>query len=77
MIMVSKGVGTVKDAPELGGYGLLRTVSAPRKGHLSGAGYKESTRVAEPALAWSEKLSVEVGGAGTVAQAGVVLPPDR
>ena len=23
---------------------------------------------------WSEKLSVEVGGAGTVAQAGVVLP---
>jgi DDE family transposase len=30
--------------------------------------------VVEPALAWSEKLSVEVGGAGTVAQAGVVLP---
>jgi len=28
----------------------------------------------DPALAWSEKLSVEVGGAGTVAQAGVVLP---
>jgi hypothetical protein len=30
--------------------------------------------VVEPALAWSDKLSVEVGGAGTVAQAGVVLP---
>ena len=28
----------------------------------------------DPALAWSDKLSVEVGGAGTVAQAGVVLP---
>ena len=28
----------------------------------------------DPALAWSEKLSVEVGGAGTVTQAGVVLP---
>ncbi len=28
----------------------------------------------DPALGWSEKLSVEVGGAGTVAQAGVVLP---
>ncbi|MGH3839053.1 MAG: hypothetical protein ACRDSF_25660 [Pseudonocardiaceae bacterium] len=27
----------------------------------------------DPALAWSEKLSVEVGGAGTVAAAGVVL----
>ncbi len=31
-------------------------------------------RSSTPALAWSEKLSVEVGGAGTVAQAGVVLP---
>ena len=31
-------------------------------------------RVVDPALAWSEKLSVEVGGVGTVAQAGVVLP---
>lgn len=30
--------------------------------------------VVDPALAWSDKLSVEVGGAGTVAQAGVVLP---
>ena len=30
--------------------------------------------VVDAALAWSEKLSVEVGGAGTVAQAGVVLP---
>jgi len=30
--------------------------------------------VVDPALGWSEKLSVEVGGAGTVAQAGVVLP---
>jgi len=30
--------------------------------------------VVDPALAWSQKLSVEVGGAGTVAQAGVVLP---
>ncbi|PZS28394.1 MAG: hypothetical protein DLM61_14920 [Pseudonocardiales bacterium] len=28
----------------------------------------------DPALAWSRKLQVEVGGAGTVAQAGVVLP---
>ena len=28
----------------------------------------------DPALVWSEKLSVEVGGAGTVAQAGLVLP---
>jgi len=28
----------------------------------------------DPALAWSQKLSAEVGGAGTVAQAGVVLP---
>ncbi|MGH3826158.1 MAG: hypothetical protein ACRDQX_03140 [Pseudonocardiaceae bacterium] len=25
-------------------------------------------------MGWSEKVSVEVGGAGTVAQAGVVLP---
>jgi len=44
MIMVSKGVGTTKGAPELGEYGLLRTVSVPRKGHLSGGGYKESTQ---------------------------------
>jgi hypothetical protein len=29
---------------------------------------------ADPALAWSDKLAVEVGGAGTVAHAGVVLP---
>lgn len=31
-------------------------------------------RVVDPALAWSQGLSVEVGGAGTVAAAGVVLP---
>ena len=30
--------------------------------------------VADPALGWSEKMSVQVGGAGTVAAAGVVLP---
>jgi hypothetical protein len=30
--------------------------------------------VADPALAWSNKLGVQVGGAGTVAHAGVVLP---
>ena len=30
--------------------------------------------VADPALAWSKKLAVEVGGAGTVAHAGAVLP---
>jgi hypothetical protein len=29
---------------------------------------------ADPALAWSNKLGVEVGGAGTVAHAGAVLP---
>jgi Transposase DDE domain group 1 len=28
----------------------------------------------DPALAWSQRLDVEVGGAGTLAQAGVVLP---
>ena len=28
----------------------------------------------DPALGWSHTLRVEVGGAGTVAQAGVVLP---
>jgi hypothetical protein len=28
----------------------------------------------DPALGWSQGLSVEVGGAGTVAQAGIVLP---
>ncbi|MDQ2882844.1 MAG: hypothetical protein M3Y48_17105 [Actinomycetota bacterium] len=28
----------------------------------------------DPALGWSNRLEVEVGGAGTVAQAGVVLP---
>ena len=35
-----------------------------------------STRrwVGDPALAWSQRLKVEVGGTGTVAQAGVVLP---
>ena len=35
-----------------------------------------STRrlVGDPALAWSQRLEVEVGGTGTVAQAGVVLP---
>ena len=35
-----------------------------------------STRpvVGDPALAWSQGLKVEVGGAGTIAQAGVVLP---
>ncbi|HSV64790.1 MAG TPA: hypothetical protein VLJ59_02630 [Mycobacteriales bacterium] len=32
------------------------------------------TAVADPALPWSMKLRVEVGGAGTVAHAGVVLP---
>jgi len=31
-------------------------------------------RGVDPALAWSENLSVQVGGAGTVADAGVVLP---
>jgi len=30
--------------------------------------------VADTALGWSEKMSVQVGGAGTVAAAGVVLP---
>lgn len=30
--------------------------------------------MAVPALGWSEKVSVQVGGAGTVAAAGVVLP---
>ena len=30
--------------------------------------------VVDPALAWADKLSVQVGGAGTVAAAGVVLP---
>ena len=30
--------------------------------------------VVDPALGWSRGLSVGVGGAGTVAQAGVVLP---
>jgi hypothetical protein len=30
--------------------------------------------VGDPALAWSRGLGVEVGGAGTLAQAGVVLP---
>jgi hypothetical protein len=35
-----------------------------------------STRrlVGDPALGWSQRLKVEVGGTGTVAQAGVVLP---
>jgi hypothetical protein len=35
-----------------------------------------STRrlVGDPALGWSQRLQVEVGGTGTVAQAGVVLP---
>jgi hypothetical protein len=28
----------------------------------------------DPALAWSQGLKVEVGGAGTVAHAGIVLP---
>lgn len=31
-------------------------------------------RVGDGALGWSHRLEVEVGGAGTVAQAGVVLP---
>ena len=31
-------------------------------------------QVVDPALAWSDTLSVEVGGPGTVAAAGVVLP---
>jgi len=30
--------------------------------------------VGDPALAWSHGLKVEVGGTGTVAQVGVVLP---
>ncbi len=30
--------------------------------------------MADTALGWSEKMSVQVGGAGTVAAAGVVLP---
>ena len=30
--------------------------------------------IGDPALGWSDKLSVQVGGAGTVAAAGVVLP---
>src|SRR3954452_21880136 len=30
--------------------------------------------VVDPALAWSQGLKVEVGGAGTVAHAGIVLP---
>ena len=35
---------------------------------------RSQRKAVDPTLAWSEKLSVEVGGAGTVAQAGVVLP---
>jgi hypothetical protein len=30
--------------------------------------------IVDPALAWSDRLSIEVGASGTVAQAGVVLP---
>ncbi len=30
--------------------------------------------VGDPALGWSQRLKVMVGGTGTVAQAGVVLP---
>jgi len=35
---------------------------------------KISQVVADPALGWAEKVSVQVDGAGTVAAAGVVLP---
>ena len=36
---------------------------------------KSPRAVVDPALAWADKLSVQVGGAGTVAAAaGVVLP---
>ena len=28
----------------------------------------------DPALAWSHKMTVEVGGSGTLAHAGTVLP---
>ena len=38
------------------------------------ATWRSRRTVVDPALVWSERLSVEVGGAGTVAQAGVVLP---
>jgi hypothetical protein len=37
-------------------------------------GTGRAVAVADPALAWSNRLRVEVGGAGTVAHAGVVLP---
>ena len=46
----------------------------PRMGHPPGAWCPWSWTGGDPALAWSAGLSVKVGGAGTVAYAGVVLP---
>ena len=74
MIMVSEGVETAKGAPELGEYGLLRAVSPRGRDTFEVQATRSRCRVVDPALAWSDKLSVEVGGVGTVAQAGVVLP---
>src|SRR5918997_2712901 len=45
------------------------------KGPLSGVKAKSIRRFGgDPALGWSQRLKVEVGATGTVAQAGVVLP---
>jgi len=65
-----RGVETVKGALDLGECGLSWTIFMPGKGHPSGAGYNGRRAVVDPALAWSQKLSVEVGGDGGPGRGG-------
>ena len=51
-----------------------RDLPEPGKGRPSGEEYKDRRPVGDPALAWSQGFEVEVGGVGTVAATGVVLP---
>jgi hypothetical protein len=46
----------------------------PRRDTLQVKATSTRRLVGNPALAWSHRLEVEVGGTGTVAAAGVVLP---
>jgi hypothetical protein len=63
-----------KGTPELGQCGLSRSACALERNTLQVKATSTGRLVDDPALGWSQRLGVEVGGAGTVAQVGVVLP---
>jgi hypothetical protein len=62
--------GTRKGVPDLGQCGLSRSARTSGRDTLQVKATSTRRLVGDPALGWSQGLKVEVGGAGTVAQAG-------